>query len=343
MRALKELGVEIILHCFQYGRSKSPELEQLCTQIHYYQRNSGIKYYVRPLPYIVVTRSSRNLLSTLVSDPYPVLFEGIHSSYFISHPDLKGKNLVLRTHNIEHEYYQGLARAEPSLLNKVFFYTESGKLKRYERNIPENIVIAAISASDADHFASHNHKTIHLPPFHPYEEISCLPGRGKHILVHGDLSVPANIYSVEYLVKEILGRIPFQVIIAGKNPARRLLGFDKQYRNITLLANPDGHTMVELVRQAQINLIYSFQSTGIKLKLLTALFNGRHCVANTVTVQNSGLENLCHTGQNPDEIRELVYQLMDAPFTEEEIRKRDKILKKIYSNKKNVKKIYDFI
>lgn len=300
-------------------------------------------YYLSRLPYIVLTRSSNELIRNLKNDPYPVLFEGIHTSYFINDPNLKNKVLILRTHNIEHEYYHGLTRAESSLLSKIFFFTESLKLKRYERNLPENIIIAAVSAADATYFSLKDHNTLHLPPFHPYEKITCLPDKGKYILVHGDLSVPANIYSVKCLVKEILSKVPFQVIIAGKDPARRLLKVLKKYNNINLLANPDESTMLELIRQAHINLIHSFQPTGIKLKLLAALFNGRHCIANPEAVRNSGLESLCHIGQTIEKMKDLVCQLMEVPFTEEKIKKRETVLKRSYSNKENVQKIYDMI
>ncbi len=256
---------------------------------------------------------------------------------------MKNKILILRTHNIEHEYYKGLTRAESSLFSKIFFFTEARKLKRYESNLPENINIAAISDADSGYFSQQKHLTFHLPPFHPWEKVTCLTDKGKHILVHGDLSVPANICSVEYLVNKLLGKIPFQVIIAGKDPAPRLLKIVKNYNNINLLANPDESTMLELVRQSQINLIHSFQSTGIKLKLLTALFNGRHCIANPKAVQNSGLDNLCHIGQNIEKMKDLLYQLMEVPFTEEDIKKRETVLMKYYSNKENAKKLYDMI
>ena len=335
--------MEVILHCYQYGRNKSPELEQLCKEIFYYERRSGFHYYLNALPYIVVTRSSSELLRNLTSDPYPVLFEGIHTSYFIRNTGLQNKLLILRTHNIEHKYYLGLAIAESSLVNKLFFLTESGKLKRYEYNLPGHINIAAISASDADYFGSRGYKIFHLPPFHPNAEINSLPGKGEYILVHGDLSVAANISSVEYLINNVVGNIPFRVIIAGKNPARRLLKIVKQNDHITLHANPNDSEMFQLVQQAQINLIHSFQFTGIKLKLLAALFNGRHCLTNPESVQNSGLENLCHIEQNPRRMRDRINELMEVPFTEEEIQTRDMALKRDYSNKANAQKIIDMI
>lgn len=343
IRCLKELDVEIILHCFQYGRQKSPELEPHCRKVYYYQRYSGIKYFLNYLPYIVVTRSTPDLLRNLMNDQYPVLFEGIHSSFFLSNSELKNKVRILRTHNIENEYYHGLSEAETSLFKKLFFLAESKKLKKYELDLPEDIVIAAISAADTEYFNVRYPNTFHLSPFHPYDRLSCLPGKGKYILIHGDLSVPANIYSTIYLVKEILHNIPFQVIIAGRDPASRIRNLTVQYSNISLQANPDSLSMLELVRQAQINLVHSFQKTGIKLKLVTALFNGRHCLTNAEAVRNSGLETLCHVGENGKKIKDLVYQLMDISFTEEEIKARETVLMREYSNVENAQKIYDII
>ena len=40
LRALSSLGVKIHLHCFQYGRLKSVELDKLCFSVNYYQRKT---------------------------------------------------------------------------------------------------------------------------------------------------------------------------------------------------------------------------------------------------------------------------------------------------------------
>lgn len=343
IRSLKELDVEIILHCFQYGRQRSQELEQLCKKVYYYQRYSGIRYFFNPLPYIVVTRSSPDLIRNLSNDSYPIFFEGIHTCFFINNSDLKNRKRILRTHNIEHEYYRGLYKAESSPFRKIFFLVESGKLGKYEQKLSDDIYIAAITPADTEYFSQKFPGSFHLPPFHPYDKLSCLTGIGKYILFHGDLSVPANIQSTIYLFEKILYDMPFQVIIAGKDPVKKIRILAARYSHVSLRANPDEHEMHELIRQAQINLVHSFQPTGIKLKLLTALFNGRHCITNSEAVRNSGLESLCHTGQDPGKIKELVHQLMEIPFTEEEIQKREAVLKKNYSNINNAKKIYDVI
>ena len=51
-----------------------------------------------------------------------------------------------------------------------------------------------------------------------------------------------------------------------------------------LLANPAEDEMRDLLAKAQINVLPSFNETGIKLKLLNSLYNGRHCVVNDAAV-----------------------------------------------------------
>ena len=75
IKALTSLGVKIHLHCFEYGRSKSNELEDLCEEVHYYHRKTTRGYLFRRRPFIAVTRSSEELVQRLLQDEYPILFE----------------------------------------------------------------------------------------------------------------------------------------------------------------------------------------------------------------------------------------------------------------------------
>ncbi|MCC8094833.1 MAG: glycosyltransferase family 1 protein, partial [Tannerellaceae bacterium] len=43
IKALHALGIKIILHCFEYERGASPELDSLCDQVYYYKRRTGLK------------------------------------------------------------------------------------------------------------------------------------------------------------------------------------------------------------------------------------------------------------------------------------------------------------
>ena len=39
MKALRQCGVKIILHCFEYERAHSAELEAICEKVYYYKRH----------------------------------------------------------------------------------------------------------------------------------------------------------------------------------------------------------------------------------------------------------------------------------------------------------------
>ena len=333
----------IILHCFQYGRGRSEKLESLCREVHYYDRPRGMKYFLSSIPYIINTRSNGDLLKKLLDDPYPVLFEGIHTTFLASHPDLSGKTLILRAHNIEHEYYKGLYKVEKKISKKMFFLTESVKLERYEKKLNKKLIIAAISHTDADYFRHGFTNVIHLPPFHPYEKLHCQPGLGDYILFHADLSVPENIASALYLAEKIFRKLPYKVIIAGKNPGSDLIQSVSQFPGIKLIADPPENEMNELIINAQINLLHSFHSSGIKLKLISALFNGRHCLVNPEMVYGSGLDDLCYITKDPPQTLTLIDRLMNLPFEFDEMEQRRNILSENFSNIKNARIILDII
>ena len=61
-----------------------------------------------------------------------------------------------------------------------------------------------------------------------------------------------------------------------------------------LVANPDEAQMADIISKAHIHVLPSFNNTGIKIKLLNALFNGRHCVVNDQMVAGTPLGILCH-------------------------------------------------
>src|ERR1035437_7431390 len=100
IRSLHSAGVKVHLHCFSYDREPSPDLEQYCYETHYYPRKTGLFSALTWKPYIVFSRRSDKLLGMLLKDDYPILFEGLHSCYYLSHPSLKNRLRVYRESNI---------------------------------------------------------------------------------------------------------------------------------------------------------------------------------------------------------------------------------------------------
>jgi uncharacterized protein (UPF0216 family) len=332
---LHELGIGITLHCFKYGREEQIELKKICEKVYYYQRNAGIKYHISSKPYIVATRSNRKLLKNLLKNTNPILFEGLHSTYYINHSELKDRKKIVRAHNIEHEYYTNLASIEASYYKKIFFKREAKKLKRYEKVLDIADHILAISKNDTIYFEKLYSKTLNISAFHPNNEIQIQEGTGKYALYHGNLSVPENIYAAEFLVNSVFSDFDYPLIIAGKNPSSYLKESIARYNNIELRTNLSDNEIKELIQNAQINILPTFQKTGLKLKLLSSLYLGRHCIVNENMVENTGLEDLCIIKNTATEMKEAILSFKENPFNENDILKRKEILDTGYSNKGN--------
>ncbi len=339
IKALSECGVSVYLHCFEYDRPQAAELEKYCTNVYYYQRKKGIRYQLSTKPYIVVTRVNDQLLINLSANDSPILFEGLHTCFYLDHLLLDNQLRLVRTHNVEHEYYLDLYKAERNLFRKLFFRLEACKLKRYETILNKASHLLSISPND-NYYFDHNYGQSHfIPAFHPFSEIKSKLGRGKYILFHGNLSVSENIQAIEYLLANVFSKINHPVIIAGKNPGARLVKKISQYPNIQLISNPENEQMEALIQDAHISLLPTFQDTGLKLKLLASLFEGRFCIANTPMIHKTGLEHLCHLADTPKEMIDRVNELFQQDFTSEEIENRKLILEDAFSNHQNALKI----
>lgn len=335
IKALSECGVSIYLHCFEYDRPQAVELEKYCAKVFYYSRKEGIRYQLSSKPYIAVTRVNDQLLKNLSSNKAPILFEGIHTCYYLDHPLLAKHIKLVRTHNIEHEYYLNLYKSEKNFFKRMFFRMEAQKLYSYEPILSAASHLLCISPNDYAYFSKKYGHSQFVPAFHHFPEIKSKPGRGKYLLFHGNLSVSENIQAVEFLLENVLGEITFPVIIAGKNPNQNLVKKVKSFPHVLLISNPLSEQMENLIEDSHICLLPTFQNTGIKLKLLASLFSGRYCIANSMMIDHTGLEHLCHKANTPKEMIKGINKLFLMDFTDEEIEKRKLILEGSFCNHQN--------
>ncbi|HEY4965130.1 MAG TPA: glycosyltransferase [Puia sp.] len=338
---LHEEGIHIILHCFTSGREEQPILNTLCKEVFYYQRRTGHKGYSHQIPYIVCSRSSPELLERLLQDEYPILLEGVHCTYLLQDDRFTSRKILLRLHNVESVYYKQLARCGNSWLKKLYYLHESAVLKKYERRIASNWPVLAVTQSDADLAAiSYQSKNISvIPVFLPFQHIESPQGTGCYCLYHGNLSVEENEKAAIWLLENVFNDLPAPFLIAGKNPSAKLYRVVSRYKNCCLVPDPSDQELKDIITKAQIHVIPSFNCTGIKLKLLNALFNGRHCVVNAEAVEGTGLQELCHLAAGAAEFKELVGTWYDRPFTFMDLQFRRENLLGQYNNRQTAGKL----
>lgn len=341
IKALAENGVNIHLHCFDYGRGEQPKLEQYCQEVHYYERFTGHKGISNTLPYIVASRKNEALLQKLLKDDHPVLMEGVHCTCPLLDKRFDDRKCFVRLHNVEHTYYYDLRCSTSSPLKKLYFWMESRLLRSYERKIAPRAAFMGITADDVAIYQTElGCKNISLlPVFIPDWQVQCPEGMGSYCLYHGDLSVDANEKAALWLIDKIFSQLHVPFVIAGKNPSEKLYAAAHENGHTCIVANPSEKEIQDMIAKAHINVLPSYTTTGIKIKLLNALFNGRHCVVNDATVMGSGLESACHTGTTPHAFRDIIAQLYHQPFTGDEIELRKKLLNDAFDNQKGAEMI----
>lgn len=341
IKTLHHLGVRIILHCFEYGRGKPEKLKSYCQQIHYYSRRSIMEFPFRKEPYIVYSRQNKALFKRLFDDDFPVLLEGVHTCSVLMDERYKQKPFYVRMHNVEHEYYEYLAKATTHKLRKYYYQKESERLKEFEKNLDRAKCLFSVSERDHATLSKQFPHVEYLPPFIYDDEIDCRPGRGAYALYHGNLMVEENLQAAEFLIKEVFNDLNIPLIIAGTK-AWSLQNLTKA-PNIEFINSPNSPDLKNLIREAQINVLPTFQPTGIKHKLINSLFAGRYCVVNPQMVDGNGLAQFCHVAKDAAEMKSIITDLYKKPFPQEEIDKRKATLSNIYSNRKNAQKLIDVI
>jgi hypothetical protein len=344
IKSLHNLGYDITLHCFQYNqKAESSTLNQFCKQVIYYPRKKAYKVFFSTMPYIVSSRSNDELLSNLIEDNDPIIFEGLHTCFYLAHPLLKERNKIVWMHNIEWDYYNNLSKADKNFIHKIHFSVESKKLKSFESDLKHAQTIISVNQNDAKYMEQYCENSVFIPPFHLNENISIKSGIGEYVLYHGSLDVVENHQAAVYLINTVFAKIDKKVIIAGKLPKSSLVDLIKKYPNISLRQDLPQVDLNTLIENAQCNILYTFQATGLKHKLLNTLYKGRHIIANDKMVANSGLESLYVEANTSEEIIQKIDELWTKELSEESKEKRMKVLLEHYSNESNAKQLEKYL
>ncbi len=339
IKALNQLGVNIILHCFKSKRQEALELEKYCSKVYYYKRSSNPFLLFVKTPFIVASRRSSELENKLLQDNFPILLEGLHCCALLQNPKFNGRKIVVRSHNIEHDYYRHLALSEKRFFKKLYFGFEAKKLLQFEQKVfPLASEILGISEKDTAYLQNKYKKGNWVSAFHQFEKVQISPQTENYAYYHGNLEIGENNQAALYLVNKVFNQTNYRLIIAGNNPTEELILACKKIQNVELMSGISSEKIIELLEKAQLNILPTFQSTGIKLKLLAALFRGNHCLVNTPMVEGTGLESLCHIANSPSEFIEKISMLQHQNLSKSEIEERKNMLISFF-NTTNAEKI----
>lgn len=339
IKALAKAGKKISLHYFNYNSQRHTQgLDEYCEEIYSYDRKSLFQSLPLFTPHIINSRTNQELIERLNRDHDPVLLEGLHCSGVIPYLHEK-KRIIIRMHNEESAYYHHLSKGKKNGLKKLYFSQESRLVKRFQNKLSKNIPLAVLSSTDAAFFTGNGFTTVHfIPCFIPWQQVHIARGRGPYCLYHGNMLVSENEEAAAWLIQNVYSQINHPLVIAGKGISKSLQQKGLKHRHISFVDNPSIKQVDELVQNAHINVLPSMNSTGVKLKLLNALLNGRHCITNDAGIKGSLISSGVVVKNLAEEWRIEIERLMSEEFTPSAIDSRREILS-LYNNRLNAEKL----
>ena len=339
LKALKELGIDIYLHVFYDDRIDISGLKPLCKSIYIYKKQKNLIKHFSLIPYSSNTRISKLLEKRLSSLNAPILFESLRTVAILRKKVFKQK-VAIRCHNIEHEYSWGLSKSSSSYIMKVANFIEGYKQKYFEPIVHKADVLFAISNYDYNYFLkTYKKKTIYLPVFQGCIDVAGKNGFGKYALYHGDLSIADNVKSAIFLIN-VFESLNIPLKCASSTKVKSLINEIDKHENISFHYIEESGDLDKLIEGAHINVLYSFQRSGTKLKVFNALFKGRHCIVNENIVDDLEVLQLCEVAENKIEYQKAVEKLIKKEFVVSA--KLEKVLDK-YNSKKNAEKIIKYL
>jgi hypothetical protein len=170
-----------------------------------------------------------------------------------------------------------------------------------------------------------------------------LDGKGEFVLYHGNIEVPENEFAANFLINQVFTDKKHKLIVAGMNPPDSIKKLIDTRSDVELIANPDDSELFSLIRNAHVNILVTFQATGLKLKLLNTLYNGRFCLVNDEMIKGTTLGDLCEIGNSAIELKSKLDNLFSMEFNKDQKDHRVQVLSEHYDNDVNGKRLIDLV
>lgn len=342
IKALHDIGYEIHLHCFVNSvPAENPELASLVSDLYFYKNTYNPLYLFSKIPFSVISRSDRNLLKNLQKNEAPILFEGLKTAYLSNEKSLKNRIKILRLHNLEQDYFLGISKSEDNWIKKIVYFLESKKYKVHEKKLETFDRVLALSKCENDYINLKFGNSSYVPVFHGNKTVEVVEGLGRYAFYHGDLKTADNRKAAKYLIGIFKEVKDYKLIIASGSYEKFIRKHTKNTSNIEFVYLEDFEKLKQLLKDAHINIILSFQKSGTKLKLVNSLFRSRFCIINKNIIDDEIVSNFCMPIASKEELISKINILKTQPYTDSENKKA--VLEKYLNDKVNAQKIAEIL
>lgn len=336
--ALSQEGFRIHLHLFQDCGSVHQDIESHVTEIQFYRRNIGHKGFSLTIPYSVGSRADENLKRNLEKNQFPILFEGIESTYYLHIGNFKDNRCLVRLQNLQSQNPATLTKLQTKGVRKIYSYYENKLCISYEKQILKNHCCVLTSSNLNEELKFHRMmgKSTMVPQFMGMASAMGLEGSGNFCLFHGKLSDKFTEDAAIWLINSIFNEIEVPLVIAGENPSDSMINAAHKKMHTCIVANPGEKEMMELIKKAHLHIFPLSLPNGSKNAILQAIILGRHLLIHHDKNKESEFSMVCHEASEPLSYIQKITELFETPFSLDEIEKRQSFLHKEFNDKKNV-------
>lgn len=228
-------------------------------------------------------KALRMLDQLLFNTKYDIVqFEGMATcNYYQNARAASGAKLVMRSHNAEHEIWQGLSGETGNPFKKAYYRILAGRIWQTEKN-QLDLYDGLVTISDADlgKFRNMGIQTPAVTIFPSFEAIKKgqqfsgekLPAIGYI----GSLDWIPNVYGLKWFLGEVWPLVRQKVpgvrfIIGGRNPDRSLLKAI-ELSGAEYAGYPDSST--DFINSVSLVAVPLFSGSGIRIKIIESLLAG---------------------------------------------------------------------
>lgn len=346
IKSLYENQIRVHLHCFSKQEENTiVQIKELCSSVHFYERDITKLSFKPDLPYHVSSRSSAQLIDKLNLDDFPILFIGLSVSYALYNGQLKAdRKIAVRLNKNESSYFTQLSEIVPWKGKKIHYQLEAWRMKNYLKNLihKQTLFFSNSITNYAGQVAKKANQFHLLPLFTGLPPLFHTPSKGHFCLFIGRLSDKETAYAANWLLDHVFHQIEIPFVIAGSNPSPFLENAAHVRQHTCLVANPSDKEIQELIKKAQLILCPSFIEEGEE-NILQPLALGRHILINPKKSTDLSIQKLCHIAQSPQEFSDKVRHLFEKEFTEEEKFSRQQILNDKFKDEKGTNTLINWL
>lgn len=298
IKGLKHLGhdVDLICTCKEKPDDKNVLfMKQFINELIIVPRKNKLGYIFYSEPLQAVSRKLLKKITLQREYDYAIL-ESESVGKILENNSLKAKNIIIRVHNNEANYFNELSKSTKNFKNKIYYYLESLKFKSYSRNIfKQSDRLWFISNKEINNTKDLNlsNKSIHLPASvnskFVKQELST-----KNVLYVGALFVPNNMEAIIWYLKNV-----HSLLLDEHNYKLTIVGSTGEFESETYQKILAGYSNVEIfLNQKDLSNHYSnatvfinpmLHGAGVKLKSINAIQNGLVLVSSKTGAEGIGL------------------------------------------------------